>query len=277
MSEQLELDTAEEARQRAATAQRVVVKAGTNSVTDDESKLDRGKIDTLVDDVMHVVERDVEILLVSSGAIGAGIGRVGYANETIEEAQALSTVGQPHLMRIYTESFERYDRKTAQLLITQQDLEDPDRFTNIRNTVETLLDWGIIPIINENDAVATEEIRIGDNDMLSSSVAIGMDAGVLVTLTDVSGVYTGNPKDDVSAERIDVIGENYDAVQEMISKSATAEFGGIHTKVAGARAVSEYGIPAVIANSADGDVLQRVVTGKPVGTLFLPVNGEPND
>jgi glutamate 5-kinase len=180
-------------------------------------------------------------------------------------------------MRRYTESFERYGRTVAQILLTDHDLENPERFTNFRNTVETLLDWGVVPILNENDAVATEEIRIGDNDMLSSSVAVGIDVDLLVTLTDVDGVYTGNPKADASAERIEAVGRNYAEVQELIDASSEDQFGGIRTKVQGARDASEHGIPAVIAGSAKPDVLERIATGKPVGTIFVPVNGVIDD
>jgi glutamate 5-kinase len=272
-SEIAEVETVENARQLAAAAQRVVVKAGTNSLTDETSRLDDAKIDKLVDDVAALLDQGREVLLVSSGAIGAGMGRIGYSDETIEESQALSTVGQSHLMHRYTESFARHDRKVAQLLLTQNDLENPDRFTNFKNTVETLLDWGVVPIINENDAVATEEIRIGDNDMLSSSVAIGVGADLLVTLTDVGGVYTANPKEDPTAERIEVVGDNYAEVQALVDESSTATFGGIQTKVAGARSVSEHGITAVIADSTAEDVLEEIGAGKPVGTLFVPTNG----
>jgi glutamate 5-kinase len=270
-------DAVDRARRRAADAERVVVKAGTNSLTDDSSRLDDAKIDKLVDDVEALLSRGREVLLVSSGAIGAGAGRVGLPEEeTVEELQALSTVGQSHLMRRYTESFERYDRTVAQILLTENDLEDPDRFTNFKNTVETLLSWGIVPVINENDAVATEEIRIGDNDMLSSSVAIGVDADLLVTLTDVGGVYTANPKEDPDADLIEVVGDNYGAVQELVDASSTATFGGIQTKVAGARAATEHGVTAIIADSLAEDVLEQIVAGKPVGTLFLPTNGNEN-
>jgi glutamate 5-kinase len=177
-------------------------------------------------------------------------------------------------MRRYTESFERYDRTVAQILLTENDLDDPDRFTNFKNTVETLLSWGIVPIINENDAVATEEIRIGDNDMLSSSVAIGVDADLLVTLTDVGGVYTANPKEDPAAELIEAVGDNYGTVQELVDASSTATFGGIQTKVAGARSATEHGITAIIADSLAENVLEQIVAGKPVGTLFVPTNGK---
>ncbi|AXG11837.1 glutamate 5-kinase [Haloplanus rubicundus] len=278
-SEAVAPEEIEHARQLAADAERVVVKAGTNSLTDDESNLDDAKLDKLVDDVEALLSRGKEVLLVSSGAIGAGKGRVGYPQETVEESQALSTVGQSHLMRRYTESFERYGRTVAQILLTDHDLENPERFTNFRNTVETLLDWGVVPIINENDAVATEEIRIGDNDMLSSSVAIGVDVDLLVTLTDVDGVYTGNPKRDPDAKRIEAVGRNYGYVQELVAGASSegVGFGGIRTKVEGARDASEHGIPAIIAASAEPDVLEKIATGKSVGTLFVPVNGVIDD
>ncbi len=179
MSKGLEEATVTAARRLAADADRVIVKAGTNSLTDDDSNLDDGKLDKLVDDIEDLLSRGKEVILVSSGAIGAGTGRIEQSSGTVEESQALSTVGQSHLMHRYTESFDRYDRKVAQLLLTQHDLENPGRFTNLRNTVETLLDWGVVPIINENDAVATEEIRIGDNDMLSSAATMGVDATCL--------------------------------------------------------------------------------------------------
>ncbi|WP_311173686.1 glutamate 5-kinase [Halobellus ordinarius] len=268
--------TAEEvssARSLAASAGRVVVKAGTNSLTDESSNLDDGKLDKLVDDVAGLVERDKEVILVSSGAIGAGKGRIGFArDDTVEESQALSTIGQSHLMRRYTESFERYGLTVAQILVTEHDLEDPERFTNFKNTIETLLGWGVVPIVNENDAVATEEIRIGDNDMISASIAIGVDADLLVTLTDVGGVYTGNPKENPEAERIEAVGRNYDEVEAIVEESASGSFGGIRTKVQGARTVSEHGIPAVIARSTEEDVLEKVATERPVGTIFTPIN-----
>jgi glutamate 5-kinase len=277
MSKGLEEAAVADARRLAADADRVIVKAGTNSLTDEESNLDDAKLDKLVDDIEDLLSRGKEVILVSSGAVGAGMGRIAQASDTLEETQALSTVGQSHLMHRYTESFDRYDRKVAQLLLTQHDLENPERFTNFRNTVETLLDWGVVPIINENDAVATEELRIGDNDMLSAAATMGVDADLLVTLTDVGGVYTGNPKENSDAERIEAVGRNYDTVQEIVSESTTDGFGGIQTKVEGARDVSEHGVPAVIAESTEPDVLAKIATAKPVGTIFLPINGVSDD
>ncbi len=279
MSEVVTVDpaVAERARERAATAERVVVKAGTNSLTDDDSNLDDAKVDKLVDDVAGLLDRDTEVVLVSSGAIGAGKGRIGHSGDTVETSQALSTIGQSHLMRRYTESLERYDRTAAQILLTQHDLDDAERFTNFRNTVETLLDWDVVPIVNENDAVATEEIQIGDNDMISASVAIGIDADLLVTLTDVEGVYTGNPESDPDATLIEAVGRNYAAVEAVVDESASGEFGGIRTKVRGARRVSEHGVPAVIAASGAPAVAERISTGKPVGTIFVPTDGATDD
>ena len=261
------------ARALAANATRAVVKIGTNSLTTDESKLDDGKVDKLVDDIADLVDRDKEVILVSSGSIGAGKGRIGFdPDDTVEESQAVSTIGQSHLMRRYTESFERYGLTVAQILVTENDLEDPERFTNFKNTVETLLSWDVVPIINENDAVATEEIRIGDNDMLSASVTVAVGADLLVTLTDVDGVYTGNPKRDADAELINAVGRNYAEVEDIVEETASGTFGGIRTKVQGARTVSEHGIPAIIARSTDPDVLERIATEQSVGTIFIPIN-----
>jgi glutamate 5-kinase len=277
MSEVVEADAVEHARQLAADAHRVVVKAGTNSLTDDESNLDGAKVDKLVDDVMDLVGRGKQVIVVSSGAIGAGKGRIDHDADTIEESQALSTIGQSHLMRHYTESFERYDRNVAQILLTDDDMANPERFTNVRNTVETLLSWGVVPIVNENDAVATEEIQIGDNDMLSASLAMGVDADLLVTLTDVDGVYTGNPKEDPDATHIEAVGRNYAEVEAIIDETAAGEFGGIRTKVQGARNVSEHGTPGIIARSDAPDVLERIASGEPTGTIFVPVDGDFDD
>ncbi|MDS0278906.1 glutamate 5-kinase [Halomicroarcula sp. S1AR25-4] len=277
MTERVDAASLSRAREQAAEAERVIVKAGTNSLTDAESNLDDEKLDKLVDDIESLLSRGKEVMLVSSGAVGAGIGRIDHDTETVEKSQALSTVGQSHLMHRYTESFARYDRKVAQILITEHDLDNPERFTNFRNTVETLLDWGIVPIINENDAVATEELQIGDNDMISASIAIGVGVDLLVTLTDVGGVYTGNPKEDPDAEHIPVVGENYGEVEDVVTESSTGGFGGIQTKVSGARDVSEHGIPAIIAKSTEPDVLRKVAEAESVGTIFVPINGETDD
>ena len=271
------------ARRRAAEADRVIVKAGTNSLTDDDSRLDRVKLDKLVADVMDLRERGTEVVLVSSGAVGAGTGRLDVGPESrdgvqsIAESQALSTVGQGLLMRHYTQSFERFDQDVAQILVTGTDLDAPERFDNFTNTVETLLSWGVVPVVNENDAVATDELRIGDNDMLSASIAIGLGADLLVTLTDVDGVYTGNPKRDADADLIEAVDDGYERLREIVGDGTETDFGGIRTKVEGAHDVSRHGIPAIIAGSAERDVLERIAAGKPTGTLFVPKTGDDDE
>jgi len=267
-------DVERAAREQAAAADRVVVKAGTNSLTDEDSRLDRVKLDKLVGEIMDLRERRIEVLLVSSGAIGAGMGRIDEPADSLVASQALSTVGQSDLMAGYTYSFGRYDQPVSQILVTEHDLANPERFENFRNTVETLFDWGVVPIVNENDAVATEEIQIGDNDMLSASIAIGLEVDLLVTLTDVGGVYTGNPEHDADAEVISAVGDNYEAVQRVVGKSTDAEFGGIHTKIEGARDVSEDGVPAIIAASDERQVLERIANSKSVGTVFVPIDDD---
>ena len=256
-------------REDAAGAGRVVVKAGTNSLTDEHSNLDRGKLDKLVDDIHDLHERDKEVVLVTSGAIGAGTGRIPLDNSKVENLQAASTVGQGRLMRAYSESFERYGRDVAQILVTHDDLEDERRFTNFRNTVDTLLEWDVVPIVNENDAVAIEEIKVGDNDIISASVARGVDAGLLVTLTDVGGVYTSNPKYDADAELIEEAHDSFDEIWSYVGDES-AEFGGIRTKVEGAERVTESGIPAIIAGSKEENVLERIARGETVGSFFAP-------
>lgn len=271
-------DTEFVTRRDAANAERVVVKAGTNSLTDEDSNLDRLKLDKLVNDVMDLVGDGKEVILVSSGAIGAGKGRVKLSNGgSVEDLQAASTVGQSILMRNYAESFERHGKDVAQILVTHHDLEDARRFNNFRNTVETLLDWGVVPVVNENDAVAIEEIQVGDNDIISSSIAVGVDADLLVTLTDVGGVYTDNPKENPDAELIgEVRGDEIDDVWEYVGDEA-ADFGGITTKVEGAERVNQNGTPAIIAASAEENVLGKVRDGEKVGTFFAPEKGEKED
>lgn len=270
-------ETAQQTRQQAAAAQRVLVKTGTNSLTDDESHLDRVKLDKIVADVMDLRERGVDVVLVSSGAVGAGTGVVGRTPESVEQRQALSTVGQSQLMRHYTQSFDRFDQTVAQILLTRTDFHTTERFENFHATIETLLEWDVVPIINENDAVATDELQIGDNDMISAAIATGIDIELLVTLTDVSGLYTGNPKRDADAELVETVGENYADIRRIVEETGAVEFGGIATKVEAARDASEHGIPAIIAGSAEADVLDRVARADPVGTIFVPAENPDVD
>ncbi len=270
MPETAEAVAIERARATAAAAELVVVKAGTNSLTDDSSHLDTDRIDKLVDDVQDLRETGKAVIVVSSGAVGAGIGRMQVPADDLQTQQALSTIGQSRLMRAYTESFDRYDTTVAQILISEDDLRVASRFANLRQTVEQLVAWGVVPIINENDALATAELRIGDNDMIAAGLSIGVEADLLVTLTDVDGVYTDNPREEPTAERIVAVTTQYDEIEQLVTASSTEKFGGMLTKIRGAREAAEAGIPAIITACAAPDVLARVVASEPVGTIFVP-------
>lgn len=242
--------------------QRVVVKVGTSSLTNN-SGLDQKKLKRVVDNIMQLVEMNKEVILVSSGAIGAG-RRTISPDENIKEMQAASTIGQSKLMSFYSDLFLQYGREVAQLLLTDHDLQQDKRFKNINNTIEQLLNWNTTPIINENDAVATEEIKVGDNDILASHLAKGIDAGLLVFLTDVDGVYKNGKE---QTELIYRAGRTHNKIKEILT-SSPREFGGIKTKIEGAVEAQENDINAVIASSAEDNILRRIINGEQIGTYF---------
>ncbi|MFB6216001.1 MAG: glutamate 5-kinase [Candidatus Nanohaloarchaea archaeon] len=252
-------------RDRLEAAERVVVKIGTSSLTNG-SGVDRQKLEKIAEEVNILMEEGREVILVTSGAIGAGKCVV---SEDIQEMQAASTIGQSKLMSTYSDAFETHDREVAQLLLTSNDLEKRERFQNFRNTVEKLLDWDVVPIINENDAVAVEEIKLGDNDIIASMVAAGIDADLLVTLTDVNGIHTEKPGNG-DAERISLV-EGEDQRIERILENTDREFGGVKTKIEGAKRAVENGVSAVIADSSTRNVLERILSGEDIGTYFRVV------
>ncbi len=253
-------------------AKRIVVKIGTNCLTDEDSNLDTSNVDKVVSNLMTLVEEEKEVMLVSSGAIGAGVGRLslGEMPEEMESLQAASTIGQGALMRRYSEIFEKYGHHVAQLLLTQEDFTNPTRFKNLKNTIRELLNWGVIPIINENDAVAVEEIRMGDNDLLSAFTASGVEADLLVILTDVDGLCAEDPKKCDTPDPIRTVEKVTDEIQELTRETTDGEFGGMQTKVEAAKIATEEGIPVVVTNAAKNNVLERILDGEEIGTLFLP-------
>jgi glutamate 5-kinase len=252
---------------------RFVVKVGTSSLTDPSSKLDIGKVANLVSMLMRERERGRTPILVSSGAIGAGLGKLGHPERPheIHELQAAAAVGQAILMQTYEIFFNNYDQPIAQLLLTMDDFTFEERRENLSNTLETLLNWGVIPIINENDTVATEEIKVGDNDTLGSYVALGAKAELMVILTDVDGLYTSNPSDG-EGEFVEKITEE---VESWVSEAGKG-FGGMYTKVQAAKRLSQNGIATVIANCNTPDALAKVFKGE-IGTLFLPQGGTADE
>lgn len=249
---------------------RLVVKIGTRSLTGENSKLNEKKVARFVENVMKV-RRGREVLIVTSGAIGAGLGKLGLEDRPSEigKLQAMAAVGQGLLMQVYEKYFAKHGQTVAQLLLTKEDFTDPRRLQNLKTTLHHLLHWGTIPLINENDTVATEEIKIGDNDLLAAYVAIHLKADLLVLLSDVDGLYTEDPKNHPEAEILRVVDKIPPGLLRRLKK-LSGGFGGMYTKVLAAKMAGDHGIPTVLANSEERDVLRRILRGESIGTLFLP-------
>src|SRR5258705_1885591 len=211
------------ARRGLTRARRIVIKVGSGLITSQGEGLAAKRITALAADIAALVAERREVALVSSGAIVAGTARLGFASRprSIPEKQAAAAVGQSALMWHYEQAFKRHGIKVGQVLLTGQDISDRGRYLNARNTLLALLDFGVLPIVNENDTVAVDEIKVGDNDNLAALVAHLIDADLLVLLTDVDGLYTGDPRRDPSARRIDTV----EAVTEEIQRLCFDEAG----------------------------------------------------
>jgi glutamate 5-kinase len=238
-------------RRALSRARRVVVKVGSGLVTTPGEGPSSETIARLAGDLAAAVQDRREIALVSSGAIATGVARLGLKGrpQSIPEKQAAAAVGQSALMWEYEQAFKKHGIPVGQVLLTGQDISDRSRYLNARNTLLALLDYGVLPVINENDTVAVDEIKVGDNDNLAALVAHLIDADLLVLLTDVDGLYTGDPRRDPAARRLETV----EAVTDDIQKMAGAS-----------------GIPMVIASGREAGVLQRLLKGEPVGTYFQP-------
>jgi glutamate 5-kinase len=249
---------------------RLVVKLGTGVLTDSRKQIDPAQLEQLVAQVAALRTSGKEIVLVTSGAVGAGMGALGYEKRPAElaELQACAAVGQSRLMAIYAELFSKHDLHVAQVLLMHEDLEHHERHLNARNTLVTLLGHGVIPIINENDAVSFTEIKFGDNDRLSALVASLLPADLLVILTTVDGVIENFSKSN--PKTISVI-EQIDATIEKLAGGTTSEtaVGGMASKVQAAKIVVRSGIPLVIASGKKKNVLVKILAGGDEGTLFV--------
>ena len=260
-------------RTQLQAARRIVVKVGTSTLTHPNGKLNFFRIEGLVRELADAVNAGKQILLVSSGAVGAGMDRLGWKEKpkTIPEKQAAAAVGQGILMHTYEKLFAEYGQVVAQVLLTREDSVNRRRYANSRNTLLTLLNIGVIPIINENDAVSIDELKIGDNDTLSANVAAIVDADVLIILSDVEGVYSANPQTDPQARLLPEIADVTPEVEAMCGGAGTMRgTGGMLTKMAAARMAMNSGIVMVIASGGRDGAVQSVLAGKPIGTLFPP-------
>ncbi len=251
---------------------RVVFKVGTSLVTEERS-LSLPKIDALAAQVAAFAARGGTPVVVTSGAIAAGSARLGLPRRprTIPEKQAAAAVGQSYLMAAWEQAFRHHGLQVAQVLLTGGDLADRRRFTNAQNTLATLLEYGVVPVINENDTVAVDEIRVGDNDTLSATVAVLVGADLLVILSDIEGLYTSDPRCDPRATLIPTVRGVDAALLESAGGTGSAVgTGGMRTKLVAARRVADYGIPMAIASGQEAANLGRLLAGETVGTVFLP-------
>jgi glutamate 5-kinase len=251
-------------------AKRIVVKIGTSSLTNEGYKLDPKKVQKFVRAAMQLRKSGGDVVIVTSGAIGAGVGRLALKERPREMGmlQATAAVGQGVLMQVYEKYFSRYEQPVAQMLLTREDFLNPIREKNFESTLNILLKWGVVPIVNENDSVAVEEIRVGDNDMLSALVARSSRADLLIMLSDVKGLYTSDPNEGKIASLIGEVECVTPEIEKLAGKASPRGSGGMATKVRAAKIACESGIPVVIAKSDERDVLKRVLAGEEIGTIF---------
>jgi glutamate 5-kinase len=261
------------ARRALTRARRLVVKVGSGLIAEPGQGPHEGRIGALAADIADLIKARREVALVSSGAIATGAARLGLAARprSIPEKQAAAAVGQSALMWHYEHAFKPFGILVGQVLLTGQDISDRSRYLNARNTLLTLLDLGVLPIVNENDTVAVDEIKVGDNDNLAALVAHLIDADLLVLLTDVEGLYTGDPRHDPGARRLDTVEAVTEEIERLVYDVAGAvSVGGMSTKLQAAQKAAASGIPMVIASGHEAGVLPRLLKGEAVGTYFKP-------
>ena len=252
---------------------RIVIKIGTSTLTHKTGNLNIRRVEKLCRVISDIKNAGHEIILVSSGAIGMGVGKLGLTEKPsdIPSKQAVAAIGQCELMYVYDKLFDQYHHTVAQILIAGADLDNETHRTNFTNTVNRLLEYGALPIINENDTVATEEIVIGDNDRLGAVVAKLVSAEELILLSDIEGLYTADPRKDSSAKLITEVTEITDEIRALASgKGTVLGTGGMITKIQAAEICMEAGIMMVISNGAAPDNLYDIIEGKTSGTRFLP-------
>ncbi len=261
-------------RQSVADATTWIVKVGSRSLTDDNGRLDRLQVANLAKQLLVLVEMGKRVVLVSSGAVASGVGKLGLPGRPTDLAtlQAVAAIGQTHLIQVYEQTFFEHGRHAAQILLTATELDDRVAYLNVRNTLRRLLEMGAIPIINENDTVAVDELKttFGDNDRLAGMVAGLLEGSVLAILSDVCGLYDRDPRDPdakvvATVERID------EQVEEMVRDRKTGvSKGGMASKLTTAKFVTMSGQSVIIAWGRQPDVLIQLARGEEIGTLFLP-------
>jgi len=254
------------------SARRIVVKVGSNVLTRDQG-LNLPVMYALSSQISDLMDAGLEVILVSSGALASGVKKIGLDRrpDEIPKRQAVSAVGQAGLILEYERALHVYGRKVAQILLTSEDLDDRQRYLNVRNTLNTLIDWQIVPVINENDTVMVEEIKVGDNDNLAAMITLLMDAELLILLTDIDGLYTRDPRVHTDAQFIPELAKLDSDIEKMASDiPGPLGRGGMSSKIKAARKVTAAGVPMVIANGGRPGILRTLMKGDETGTFFVP-------
>ena len=254
------------------SARRIVVKVGSNVLTEDNG-LNLKAMRSITRQIAKLVESGLEVILVSSGAMASGIKKIGLSArpDELPKRQAVAAVGQAGLMMEYEKAFARNNLKVAQILLTSEDLSNRKRYLNARNTLNTLLSWHVVPIINENDTVWVEEIKLGDNDNLAAMITLLMDADLLINLTDIDGLFTKDPRVYPDAELIATVTRiNKDTEKYAGDIPGALGTGGMISKIKAARKVNSAGVPMVIARGDKPNILTKLYAGQKHGTFFIP-------
>ncbi len=265
-------------REKLRQAKRIVVKVGTSTLTYENGKVNFTRIDKLAMVLSDLLNQDKEVVLVSSGAIGVGVGKLKLKEkpQTVRGKQAVAAVGQCELMHIYSKFFSEYGHTVGQILLTRDVVEEEHTRQNVINTFETLLEYGIVPVVNENDSVSIDEIEygekrvFGDNDTLSAIVAILVKADLLVILSDIDGFCDGDPHKNRDVHKLSIIHSITPEIEMCAGGAGTRRgTGGMITKIAAARLANEHGIDMVLANGANPVNVLSIIEGNDTGTLFV--------
>lgn len=252
-------------------AKRWVIKIGSALLTNDGGGLRAESLDVWIKQIMSLKHKGIDVVLVSSGAVAEGISRLGWQRRpsALHELQAAAAVGQMGLIQAYEQCFQQYQTRTAQILLTNEDIADRKRYLNARSTLRTLVKLGIVPIVNENDTVATDEIQFGDNDTLAGLVTNLIEADLLVILTDQRGLYDGDPRKNSAVKLIEDARAGDTGLEKYAGKGGSLGRGGMLTKLRAARIAAKSGANTVIASGSEADVLNKIAAGENTGTLLI--------
>lgn len=257
---------------RASKKRRIVIKVGTSTLTSSDGRLDRNYVRSLVSQIYTLKEMGWQPVIVSSGAIAAGVERLGYESRPgdMPTLQAAASIGQVSVLSLYSTFFAAHNTTIGQVLLTRRDTAHRQSYLHARDTFERLIELGVVPVVNENDTVAVEEIKFGDNDTLAALVAVMIGADMVIFLTDIEGLYSADPRDDETAQLVDRVTQVTDQVMAAAGPAgSTAGSGGMSTKVKAAKVLMRAGIPLVVCDGRREGVILEVAAGDPVGTFFV--------